>query len=77
MTGWAQEDNHAKGFLLMEVARYLCEDSGGYNGAESSSPVNQGLNANFKDGKRSLESSQCKAAMKIAENVQKLVDLVA
>ena len=82
LSGWAQQEKHAKGFLLMEVSYYLCKDADECHGADGSSLLNNLLLHAFMNGKSNLVTGDCDGAKERARDVEKLVltvlvDLVA
>ncbi|KAL7554731.1 hypothetical protein ACHAWF_018259 [Thalassiosira exigua] len=73
LSGWAELTAQTdKSFLMMEVARFLCEVAGTCNEA-GDSEANRRLILAFESGKAGLQTSRCDDVRARVEEVEKLV----
>jgi len=73
ITGWAEADPHANGFLMFRVARYLCKESGICDPATEDSKINGQLSKLFNDGRALLTQKKCEEAEEKIPQVEKLL----
>lgn len=73
LTGWAEEDEHARGFLMLEVARFLCEDAGKCVVKPDDASVNVRLLKELESGKKALNNLSCTVVEDTIPKIEKLI----
>ncbi len=74
LSGWAEETDDAQGFLMMDIARFLCKAKpGSCNATTGDSEVNRLLIEAFLDGKEQLEGAGCAGAETRRGEIEKLI----
>lgn len=80
ISGWAEEDSSASGFLFMRVARFLCRSKpGSCNAATNDSNINALLMAAVTNGKGDLANMNeagCAAAEEKVDEIEKLLQAI-